>query len=342
MSIDILKEDIKSGMIRSLYLFYGQEEYLKRYYVDCIEKQIIAKETRALNRLVMDGGIDIRKLSEACETMPVFSDRKLVVVKNSEVFKAKKKPGGAKGKSKGSSGDELLEYLQNIPPYTCLIFYEDSIDKRIKAVDSIKKNGLIVECAFQKPAELVKWAIKVFKSYGKDIDRLTASKLVDSSEQGMTEILNEIDKVALYIGDRTAVTGEDISRVCTPSIKSRVFDLTDAIAEKNAGRAFKLLNDMAALKEPMPKILFMIARQFRQVLELKLLTEEGLDLGQAASKMGITPYAAGKLIKQARHFTQETLKQAMEESLKMDVAIKTGKIKDRIAAEMLIARFAQD
>lgn len=340
MSVDTLKEDIKNNRIRNLYLFYGPEEYLKKYYLESIEKSILTEDLRALNKVVLEGKIDIRKIIDNCETLPVFSERKLVIVKYSGLFKTKGKTGNeSKGKGKGQN-DELLSYLENIPETTCLIFYEEEIDKRMKAVDTIKKNGLMVEFALQKPVELVKWVTKVFKSHKKDIDANTAAYLVDNSEQGMTDILNEINKLVLYLGDRTSVTIGDIEKVCTKSVKSRIFDLTDAISEKNASKALKLLDEMVVLREPMPKILFMIARQFRMILEMKLLAAEGIKQDQAAGKMGITPYAAGKILKQTGGFTIDSLKEAVAECLKLDIAIKTGKIEDRIAAELLIAKFA--
>ena len=341
MSIDILKDDIKNNKIRNLYLFYGNEEYLKKHYIDSIEKCILSEELKALNRVVLEGKVDARKIMDNCETLPVFSERKLVVVKNSGLFKSKKKSDEGEGKGKGKlQNDDLASYLKNTPPYTCLVFYEAEIDKRIKVVDAIKKNGLLVEFPYQKPAELVKWVAKVFKSYKKEIEPSTAAQLVDYGEQGMNEILNEICKVALFMGDRTRVASGDIEKVCTKSIKSRIFDLTDAIAGGDRTRALKLLDDMVVLREPLPKILFMITRQFRQILEMKLLKDAHLGLEQAAAKMGITTYAAGKIFKQTQSFTVGKLKEAIVDSLEFDVAIKTGKMDDRIAAELLITKFS--
>lgn len=339
MSMDVLKDDIKNGKIRSLYLFYGPEEYLKKYYMESIEKICIKEDLAALNKVVMEGKVDTRSIVETCETLPVFSDKKLVIVRNSGLFKTKKKSGD-EGKKPKPSEDELLNYLQNIPSHVCLVFYEEEVDKRLKIVDAIKSKGLIVEFPYQKPVDLVKWVIKIFKTYKKDIDQMTASRFVENSEQGMTEILNEINKVILYMEGRPKVTGTDIEKVCTRSIKSRIFDLTDAIAERNSIKALKLLDDMVNLKEPLPKILFMITRQFRLVLEMKLLSSQGVNPGEAASRLGVTPYAAGKMIKQAGNFTVDKLKEAMEESLALDLAIKTGRMDDRVAAELLITRFS--
>ncbi|MEG6612281.1 DNA polymerase III subunit delta [Pseudoclostridium thermosuccinogenes] len=346
-SIEELKADIKNNKIRKAYIFYGPEEYLKKYYLGSIENLLLSKEMEQLNKIVIEGKCEQSKIIEACETMPVFSERKIVLVKNSGLFKASKKQdaGSTKTKGKGSAknpDEDLVLYIENMPAYTCLIFYEEEIDKRVKLADAVKKNGLIVEFPLQKPVDLAKWVIKVLKSYHKEIDMMTASQLVDNSEQGMTELLNEINKLVSYLGDRVQVSSKDIEEICSKSVKGRIFDLTDAIAEKNTVKAIKLLNDMLILKEPLPKILIMITRQLRQIMEMKLLTASGLTKSQAASKIGLTPYASGKIFKQAEGFTIERLKEAINDSLEMDLAIKTGKINDRIAVELFITEFCEN
>lgn len=339
MSVDLLKEDIKQRKIKSVYLFYGPEEYLKKYYLDSIEQIILQEELKSLNKVVLEGKVEVRNIIDHCETLPVFSERKLVVVRNSGLLKGKGK-SGQESKGKGAK-DELTDYLSTIPDSTCLVFYEEEIDKRMKVVDAVKKNGLLVEFSYQKPVELVKWVIKVVKSHKKDISSLTASQLVENCEQGMTEILNEITKLILYTENRPAVTGEDIEKVCTKSVKSRIFDLTDAISEKNTAKALKFLEDMVIVKEPMPRVLFMVTRQFRQILEMKVLCSTGMRMEDAAGKMGITTFAAGKIYRQSSGFTVETLKQAVQECLDFDLDIKTGRMNDRIAVELLITQYSK-
>ena len=339
MSLDLLKEDLKNNKIRTLYLFYGPESYLMKYYADSIEKSLLTEDLKALNKVVLEGRVDINRVRDNCETMPIFSDRKVVIVKNSGLFKPAKKAAdtGKKGKP---VNDDLSALLQDLPSHVCLVFYEQEIDKRIKAIDAIKKHGLIVEFAYQRPDELVKWVIKRFRATGVDIDMATASLLVENCEQGMTDILNEVDKLSAWLGGKSKVTLQDIEKVCARSIKSRVFDLTDAIAEKNSSKALKLLNDMVVLKEPVPKILFMIARQFRQILQVKLLHKEGSNNGEIASKLGMSPFIVGKVLKQAGSVSIERLKKAMETCLEFDIAVKTGRLEDMTAAELLIIEFS--
>lgn len=344
-SLELLKEDVKTARLRNVYLFHGPEEYLKKYYLDSMEKLLLQDELKTLNRIVLDGRTDVYRIMDNCETMPVFSEKKLVIVRNSGLFKAKKSAEGKEEKKKAgkSTGDkeDLISCIQSLPDYTCLVFYEEEVDKRLKAVDAVKKKGLVVEFPYQKPMELVKWVTRVVKSHKKEIDPQAAAQLVDSSEAGMTELLNEISKVVLYAGNKPVITGDDIHRVCSRSVKSKIFDLTDAVAEKNASRAVKLLDDMVVLKEPLPKVLFMLARQFRQVLEMKLLRDSGVSVDEAARRIGVTPYAAGKLAKQAGAFGKERLQEAIKECLDLDVALKTGRIRDRVAAEILVTKFSE-
>ena len=340
MSIEILKEELKNKKVRNLYLFHGPEDYLKQYYMNNIEEIILNKAFKSLNKIYFEGKLDPKKIIDISETVPMFSDKKLIIIRNSNLFKSNKKALEDEEKGKPQK-DEVFDLLKNLPEYICILFYESEVDKRLKIIDIIKKNGLIVEFPYQKSAELIKWVLKVFKSYKKEIDALTASFLVENSEQGMNEIINEINKIIMFVGKKADIKKEDIDAVCTKSIKSRIFDLTDAIAEKNMNLALKLLNDMVILKEPLPKILFMITRQLRQVLEMKLLNTKGLTGNEAAARIGVSPYVAGKLQKHTKYFKINTLKNAIEESLNLDLAIKTGRLNDRIALELLISKLIE-
>ena len=199
MSMDILKKELKENNIRNVYLFYGPEEYLKKYYIDTITQQLLSSDDMELNYSCTDGKIEADSVIQNCETLPVFCEKKVIIVKNSGLFKSEGK--GAKGK--------LEEYLTSIPEYTCLIFVENEVDKRLKLVNSIKKSGMVVEFAYQKPADLVKWVIKVVKSYKKDIVPLAASYIVENSEYSMTELLNEINKLIVFAADKKDISLDD-------------------------------------------------------------------------------------------------------------------------------------
>lgn len=348
----LLWKQIKNNEIGSLYLFYGLEEYLKRNFTEQIEKTLLTDEFLLLNKVVLEGKTAVSTITDNCQTPPVFSDRKLVIVKNSGLFKGAKKSVdigkkssdagkkvGKTGKESNSgkkTGDELTEFLQSVPEHACLIFIETEIDKRLKIVDLIKTHGLMVEFDNKKPDELTSWVMKRMKDLGHEADPRTAAMIVEYCESGMDDILNEVKKLCSYAGDRIKVTESDVEKVCTKSVKSRVFDLTDAIGAKQTAKALSLLNDMDVLKEPMPKVMYMIARQFRQLVQVKLLTGDGANQAQIASHFKVPPFIAGKLLKQAQRFTMDKLERAITTGLELDLAIKTGQLKDKAAVELMI------
>lgn len=336
----ILWKSIKEKDIGCLYLFYGQEEYLKRNFTEQIEKAIICEGFRLLNKVVLEGKVSPSSIVDNCETAPVFSERKLVVVKNSGLFKGAKKSeeAGKKGsegkRTKGS--DELSDMFANMPKHACLVFLETEIDKRIKYVDLIEQYGLIVEFNFKKPDELAEWVAKRVKELGHEADPSVASMIVEYGETGMDDLYNEIKKLCAYAGDRIRITTADVARICTKSVKSRVFDLTDAISAGQCAKALSLLNDMEAMKEPMPKVMYMIARQFRQLMQVKLLVKDGATQGEIASHFKVPPFIAGKLVSQAKGFSFDKLEKAISTGLELDLSIKTGRLEDKAAVELLI------
>ncbi len=343
----ILWKAIKSGEIGRLYLFYGIEEYLIRNYCAQIEKAIVPEDFKLLNKVVLEGRTAPEQIIENCSTAPVFSDRKLVIVKNSGLFKGGRKADGQdnagtaakKGKSAAGTkkgGDELADFLQDMPEHACLIFIEQEIDKRIKYVDLIDKHGLIVDFEYKKPDEMTAWVIKRLREMEHDASPRTAAMIVEYCEQGMDDVLNELKKLCAYAGDRALITEEDVAKVCTRSVKSRIFDLTDAIAAKQTAAAISILDDMAVLREPMQKVLFMITRQFRQLIQARLMLRDGAGRTEIASFFKIPPFIADKMIRQARSFDMKTLEDAAARGLELDVAIKTGNLDERTAVELMI------
>lgn len=331
MSYEILQNELKNNIVRNIYVFYGPEEYLKDYYINKIESLILDESLKAFNKVVLANNEDQHQIIKACETMPAFSSKKLVIVKSSAIFKA---PKDSNKNSKSKS--ELSAYLENIPDYNCVIFCTDNIDKRMKIVNVIKKNGLLVEFENKKPMELVSWIKKVCKNNGKDIDNDAAMCIVEYCEPDMYSILNEVNKLVLFAIDKTKIIKQDVKDLCVKTMKSRIFDLTDAIVQKDPKTSIKIFEELVSTKEPIPKIFFMITKHFKQILEIKFLNNEGFNINEIIKRIGISPYAAKKILTQSNRFSVPALKEILVECLNLDVAIKTGKTKPNLALEYLI------
>lgn len=329
MSITLLKNDIKNNTLRKLYLLWGEEKFLIRRYINELEKSICNKEVSNMNVTFFEGEVDIDELLQACNTPPIFAEKRLVLVKNSGFFKYK---------SAGQGKVLLCGYLSNLPEEVCLVFEEDNVNEQSPNFEAIKQHGLIVECNHQEPRYLAKWVKIEFQSYKKEISAYLATYLVEQCGQEMNHINNEICKIVNYVGDRTQVEKQDIDAVCIKPINTRIFDLADSMLQKGRNNSLSILNDLIELKETPTHIILMIARHFRNLLKSKLLLEEGYAHKQVALKLKVSPYVVGKFARQSSNLTVQQLKNVLIDCFKADYDIKTGRMDGRIAVELIISK----
>ena len=111
-----------------------------------------------------------------------------------------------------------------------------------------------------------------------------------------------------------------------------------AIVNRQPKKAMDLYEDLLTLKEPPMRILFLIARQFNQLLQVKELMNQGMDKSSIASRLKIQPFVAGKLMPQARSFSREQILSCVELCVDAEEAVKTGRLGDRLAVELLITK----
>lgn len=330
MSIDILKKQLKGGEPATIYAFYGEEEFLKEYYFNQLKDKVVDSSFRDFNYDVFEGkGIEMEKIQNALESFPVMAERKMLVMKDTGLLKS----------PKAADKDFWEKVLGDIPSYICLVFYEKEVDQRSKLFGLIKKHGVAVEFKYQKTADLISWVGRIITSYHKKMQKEDITYLLGHCDVGMTSIKNELDKLVFYCGDRDTILRKDIDAVVTKSIESKVFNMIDALMEKNTQQAYELLNDMMLLKEPVTKILALLSKHFTSVLKVKLALEQGTPEIQVAGVMGIAPFIARKYVSQARHFSIEFLHGALKECLNIDAQIKSGKTGDWVMLQTFIAKY---
>jgi DNA polymerase-3 subunit delta len=321
-----LNEDIKNGRFSQCYLLYGAEEYLKNQYKNRLKKAILGGDDTMNFSLYQGKGIEVRQLIDQAETLPFFAEHRLILVEQSGFFK--------------NACPELADYLPGMPQETILLFVEDEVDKRNKLYKAVKAKGRVVEMARQDERTLQSWILSTIKKEGKNITGDAMRLFLEKSGNDMENIANELEKLLSYTYGKDAVEASDVQEICTVTTESRIFDMIRALAEKRQKDALDLYYDLLALKEPPMRILFLIARQFNQMLQLKDLREQGLEAGTIAVKAGLAPFVAKRSLAQAARFEKQELRAAVEDCVEAEEAVKTGRLGDRLAVEMLIVKYS--
>ena len=321
--METLNQDIKSGDFKRFYLLFGEEEFLKQSYKKRLRQAVAGDDT--MNYNYFEGkGLDVQELISLANTMPFFSDRRLILVEDSGCFKA--------------ASDELMEALPDIPDTTCMVFVESAVDKRNRLYKKVKELGSAVELKRQSASQLAVWAGRILAQNGRKITSSDMNLFLERTGDDMETIRTELEKLISYTMGQEIVAREDIEAVTTVQVTNKIFDMVAAIVAGKTKIAMDRYEDLLTLKEPPMRILFLIARQFNQILLVKEMMASGNDKSAIASKLKIPPFAAAKLMPQARNFTKEQLAGCVEACVETEEAVKTGRLGDRLAVELLIMR----
>ena len=321
-----LNEDLKTGKFKQIYLLYGSEGYLKKQYKERFIKAMLP-EGDTMNYAYYEGkGTDIKEVIDLSETLPFFAPRRLVVFENTGFCK--------------SGGNDLADYVRELPETTFYIFIESEIDKRSRLYKTVKTKGHIVELATQDENTLKRWIQSILKKEGKSMADADILYFLNKVGTDMENIQKELEKLVCYALERQTLGREDVDAVCVTQISNHIFDMVSAVSEKNQRRALDLYYELLALKEPPMRILFLIARQFNQLLLVKSLAAKGMDRSSIASKAQVAPFIAGRLMTQARSFTLEQLKNAVKDCVDAEEAVKTGRMTDILSVELLIVKYS--
>ena len=322
----MLAEDIKNGSFKTSYLLYGEEAYLRNQYKNKLKNALVNPDD-TMNFSRFEGkSIDPAEIISLADTLPFFAERRLILIEDSGFFKNK--------------CDELADYLPSLPETTCLLFAETEVDKRNRLYKAVQKYGRVTEFQSQDERTLMKWILGTLKKENKKITEDTLRHFLERTGSDMENIHMELEKLLSYTEGRDVITPEDVEEICTMQTTGQIFEMIRAIAEKKQRLALDLYYDLLALKEPPMRILFLIARQFNQLLLVKSLAAKGMDRSSIASKAQVAPFIAGRLMTQARSFTLEQLKNAVKDCVDAEEAVKTGRMTDILSVELLIVKYS--
>lgn len=321
-----IHEDIKAGQFKPMYLLYGEEAYLKRQYKDKLRDALLP-EGDTMNYSCFRGKeAAAGMLIDLSETLPFFADRRVIVVEDSGLFK--------------HGGEALAEYLAAPSPTTVFVFAESEVDKRSRLYKAVQKNGRAVEFVVQEEGTLKRWILGLLKKEEKQITEQALHLFLEKTGSDMENIRKELEKLFCYTLQKDCILPEDVEAICTQRISNKIFDMINAIADKRQKQALHLYYDLLALKEPPMRILFLIARQFNLLLQVKELKRKGYDNKTISTKTGLHSFVVGKYAAQAGKFRTADLKRAVTACVEAEEAVKTGRMEDRLSVELLIVAYS--
>ena len=324
-----LKKDLSAGRPDRLYIFHGEETYLRDHYLGRLREAVLTGGLGEFNRHDLSArDMSPHALEEAVDCLPMMAERTLVEVTDFDLFKAGEK-----------DREGYIRILSNLPDYCCLVFLYDILeykpDARTKLAQTVKAHSTVVNFARQSPRELVDWVRRHFKAQGKEIDSRLCEELIFLCGDLMHSLQQEIGKIAAYAkGDK--ITRADIEAVATPQLSAVVFRIADAIGEKNFDRAAATLGELYQMQKSPYEIMGAFGKQMRQLYSARLALAGGKGAAWVAQLWGMR-YPADRLLVSARRFSLQWCRRAVVRCAQTDLAMKsTGQDAKELMTTLLL------
>ncbi|MCD6291018.1 MAG: DNA polymerase III subunit delta, partial [Anaerolineae bacterium] len=324
-----------------IHLIHGSEEFLRSLRLREIKTNLGPAEMVELNTTELDGDhLTVAELQRAADVVPFLSERRLVIIQG--FLKRLKGNHRTKGKIVQAELASLLDYLEHVPDTTELIFVEnEKVGPRhpvFKRLSALAEDGhaTIHLCDAPGPRELPGWIQKQAKAKGVTISQRAAAASADGIGSELRLIDTELEKLIAYASPKKRIDTRDVEAIVPYARVGTVFNLTDAIANRQARRAFTLLRQLRDSGASVPYLLTMINRQFRILLQVGEASRAHMTPREIASKFRLQEFVVRRATQQARRWSTEELIHVFELLLRTDVAIKTGRVDPDAALDLLV------
>ncbi|MDQ7194004.1 DNA polymerase III subunit delta, partial [Staphylococcus felis] len=242
---------------------------------------------------------NINQIMEEAMTLPLFSDKKVVLVQNAFIFTGEKIPQEMK-----TSLTQLINFVENYDSDTLMIFqvHSPKLDERKKLVKSVKKVANIKKIEQLSEEEMKAWISSYLQKEGKAINQEELEYFLGLTGIHYRIIQQELDKLLLYIGERPTISKKDIELIVNRSLEQNVFLLTEYIQKGQKEKAISLMKDLIQLKEEPIKLLALITSTYRIYYQTKILSEKGYSPTQIAKTINVHPYRVKLALSQSRKY----------------------------------------
>jgi DNA polymerase-3 subunit delta len=304
--------------------------------------------------------VTVPEIRNACDTLPFLAARRLIVVEGllgQIASPAKRRPSTVEESQSGESlpgdnslpqvdkaqGKALLTYLDLVPETAELVFVENDVvgsGAILRRLQELQRDGRarIILCQRPNKSELPAWIRERARSHRLQLEPAAVADLAEFVGDDLRQLDQELLKLADYVAGERIVNQADVRNLVPATRAANVFELVEALGSGNAQTAGRLMKHALDVDGEQPlRLLGMISRQYRLLIQAKALQAEGVKPAEMAKTLNLPGWTVSKLQTQAHRHSFSQLLRAMERILAADEAIKTGKMGDREAMDVLLA-----
>ena len=338
MKVEELEKELKQGALHSIYLLYGEETFLLENALKSIKK-LFGERISGINYILLDD-TNINNIISDIETPAFGYEKKLIIAKNTGLFK---KDAKKKGKNDKSGLKEILnkyieENIKQINETIILVFIEETVDK-CEIFTTIDKLGIVCNFEYQKPYQIQSRLKAIINAYKVNIDMNILSYLIECVGTDMQDLINETRKLIEYTGEGNTISKDSIDKLCIKKMESIIFDLTDNLGKKNTKQAIEVLRNLILSKEPLQKILITLYNHFKKIYLTKIAISLNKDIASSLDLKPNQSFLANKYRQQSSYFKMQELKNILQEFCDLDYKYKIGLIDLQVGLESILCAY---
>ncbi|MCU1282629.1 MAG: holA [bacterium] len=315
---------LREGEPGPLYFLHGKERYLLDRAVDLLRARVLDPRTRDFNYELFYGKeAGASRIAQAARTLPMMAKRRLILVRDADEMKADELGG-------------LVAYVSDPAPESCVVFVGEKADQRLKFFTAFKKHGVILKLDPLYERQLPEFVRGEAKARGVTIAPDALTLIVDEIGAELGQLADAVERLAIYAGDRKQIVAEDVDKVVATTRQRSVFDLANAVGAGDRAQALRVLASMLGARESGVRIVAMLARHLRQLWITSELLQKTRDKFEIAQALGIPPFFADDIIRQARNIDGARAKRMHAALFAADKNLKSSRLDDARILEALI------
>lgn len=319
---------IAKNDLSNIYLLYGTEAYFIEETLKRITRQLSEDgEVEIINFDLEEKNVN--EVIYEADTLPFFSNKKLIVAKNAFFLKATEK-----GKEKvNHDTTELEKWLQSPSPTAITVFIApyEKLDERKKITKAMKQSANVIEAMSLQAHDLKSWVLHELSTHGKTMSEETIDRFIELGGTDLVHLQTELLKIATYVGEDQEIDTETVKKLLVRTLEQDVFTLGNAYLSGNKSEAIEIYHDLLKRKEDPLKLNALIATQVRLMVQVSHLMKKGYHAQQIATQLKVHPYRVKLLFDNPMLHNEQKLLQTLNDLATVDLQLKTLNInRDRI------------
>lgn len=313
MEYDQIIRDIQNKIYSPVYFLWGDEPYFIDKIVDLLEESVLDESMKGFNQTIVYGrDISTKEVIDLSRRYPMIGNYQVVIVKEAQNL---------------DKIETLEQYIKDPLDTTILIisYKHKKVDKRkafYKTINSAKTNSIVFESQKLRDYAIPKWIESEIKNRGFTISPVALMLMSEYLGNDLGKINNELDKLVINLKAGSAITENEIEENIGISKDYNLFELQNALADKNSLKAFRIVEyfESNPKEHPLQMITVVLHNYFIKVFRYHQVKNQNQN--KIASELGIAPFFVKDFVKAGRVFPPHKVKQLISDIRILDLKSK--------------------